>query len=106
MLRRRSDKLNISRYSTFMTSNNSQRWFITLGILVGIVFLGLGIVYSTRNAGSLPTWLPGYTAGSTHVHTKHAIAAFLLGIAGFILAWFQSGKKSSGTGTTPTETRP
>lgn len=70
--------------------------------LVGLGFLFLGVLYATHGAQSLPHGLPGFDPESTRVHTKHAIAAFLLGAAALIFAWFQTGKKPSGTEKPPT----
>jgi hypothetical protein len=39
----------------------------------------------------LPSFFPGYEAGSSHHHTKHGIAAFVVALACFVFAWFQSG---------------
>ena len=36
---------------------------------------------------------PGHQAGSGHHHTKHGIAALLLGLGAFVLAWFQTGPR-------------
>jgi hypothetical protein len=47
-------------------------------------------------AKSLPTFFPGHESGSDHHHTKHGIAAVLVGIGCFVLAWFQSGPKGAG----------
>jgi len=45
-------------------------------------------------AKSLPGFFPGHQAGSTHHHVKHGIAALLLGLGAFVLAWFQSGPRT------------
>ena len=45
---------------------------------------------------SLPGFLPGHEAGSAHHHVKHGIAALLLGLGAFVLAWFQSGPRPRG----------
>jgi hypothetical protein len=45
----------------------------------------------------LPSFFPGHDAGSDHHHTKHGIAAFLLGIACFVFAWFKSGPRRTAT---------
>jgi hypothetical protein len=70
------------------------RALILPAILLGVACIILAIVYWVEPAKSLP--LPdllGHQAGSNTVHTKHGIAAFLLGIACFVFAWFQSGPK-------------
>ena len=64
-------------------------WLIVLGIL----FVLLGVYYFMIAAGSLPHWLPGYEAGSAHKHTKHGAAAIILAAGCFIWAWFASGSK-------------
>jgi len=63
--------------------------------IVGILLLIIAYVYFTTPAEALPHFMPGFSAGSTHVHLKHAVASLLLGLAAFALAWFQSGKKSA-----------
>ena len=66
---------------------------VTLGIVLGIIFFVIGFVYVTHQAQNLPSFFPGYTPGDALHHTKHAIAAFIVGLACFIFAWFQSGPK-------------
>lgn len=66
------------------------------GIVLGIVFLIIAVVYWAEPAGSLPHFFPGYTAGSSTHHIKHGIAAFVVAVACFVLAWFQSGPARSG----------
>jgi hypothetical protein len=63
--------------------------------VVGLVFLVLAGVYWTHAAGSLPSFLPGYAAGSTHMHFKHGLGSLILALGLFAFAWFQSGRKSS-----------
>lgn len=67
---------------------------IAVAGVVGIALIVLAIVYWAEPAGSLPGLLPGHEAGSGHHHIKHGIAAFLLGVALLIFAWFQTGKKT------------
>jgi hypothetical protein len=67
---------------------------IAVAGVVGIALIVLAIVYWAEPAGSLPRLLPGHEAGSGHHHIKHGIAAFLLGVALLIFAWFQTGKKT------------
>ena len=40
-----------------------------------------------------PSFFPGHQAGSSHHHVKHGIAAFLVGLACFVFAWFRTGPK-------------
>ena len=64
-------------------------------VILGVLFIALAIFYWMTPAGSLPTYMPGYEAASTHIHLKHGIAALILGLALFVFAWFKSGKKQS-----------
>ncbi|MFL5828056.1 MAG: hypothetical protein ACJ76V_16160 [Thermoleophilaceae bacterium] len=71
-----------------MTKNRALIW---PAIIAGIVLLVIAVIYWVEPAKSLPSFFPGHTAGSTHHHVKHGIAAFVVAIACFIFAWFQSG---------------
>ena len=66
---------------------------VVVAAVAGVLLIGLGIYYWVEPAGSLPSWLPGYTAGSGHHHVKHGIAAFLVGVACLVFAWFSSAPK-------------
>jgi hypothetical protein len=71
---------------------NNRRTIIAAGI-AGVVLIVIAIVYFAEPAKSLPGFFPGHEAGSTHHHVKHGIAALLLGLGAFVLAWFQSGPR-------------
>jgi hypothetical protein len=77
----------------------SDRLLVVLAILAGIVLVVIAIVYWAEPARSLPGFFPGHKAGSGHHHTKHGIAAFLLGLACFAFAWFRSGPKRTPAAT-------
>ena len=62
-----------------------------LAVAVGIVLIVVAIVYWVEPAKSLPGFFPGHEAGSAHHHVKHGIAAFLVGLACLVFAWFQTG---------------
>jgi 1,4-dihydroxy-2-naphthoate octaprenyltransferase len=62
-------------------------------VVLGVVLIVIAIVYWAEPAKSLPSFFPGHEAGSGHHHVKHGIAAFLLGIACFVYAWFKTGPK-------------
>ena len=74
------------------------RTLAVLAVVFGIVLIVIGIVYWALPARSLPSFFPGHQAGSNHHHVKHGIAAFLLGVACLVFAWFRTGPKR----TTPT----
>ena len=61
--------------------------------ILGFILIAVAVVYWVEAAHSLPSFFPGHEAGSNHHHTKHGIAAFVLGLGCFALAWFASGKK-------------
>ena len=60
----------------------------SLAILLGLAFAAVAIVYWTVPAGSLPSFVPGFEAGSTLVHVKHGIAAALGAILCFGVGWY------------------
>lgn len=71
------------------------RALIPLAIAVGVVLLVIAVIYWAEPAKSLPSFFPGHDSSSTHHHVKHGVAAFVVGLACFVLAWFQSGSKPS-----------
>ncbi len=68
---------------------------VIVAIVLGLVLLFCGVVYFIEPANKLPGFFPGFDASLNKHHYKHGIGAVLLGIASFIFAWFQSGKKAS-----------
>jgi hypothetical protein len=83
-----------------MTKN---RKLIIPAVILGVVLVIIAIIYWVSTASSLPSFFPGHQAGSSTHHFKHGLGAFLLGLACFVFAWFQtgpaSGSKSTGTGS-------
>jgi len=71
-----------------------RRNLILPAIILGLVFFAIAIVYWAEPAGSLPSFFPGHTAGSSHHHVKHGIAAFVVGLGCLVFAWFQTGPSS------------
>lgn len=67
---------------------------VILAVIVGLLFVALGVYYFVTPAGSLPSFVPGFEAGSAHVHLKHGIASIVLAVACFIFAWFKSAPKA------------
>jgi hypothetical protein len=68
---------------------------VIVAVILGILLLVASVIYFIEPASSLPAFFPGHTAGMSAHHYKHGIGALLLGLACFVFAWFQSGKKSS-----------
>ncbi len=71
----------------------NDRLLALLAVIAGVILIVIAVVYWVEPARSLPSFFPGQAAGSSHHHTKHGIAAFLLGIACFVFAWFRTGPK-------------
>ena len=59
----------------------------TLAICLGILLAAVAIIYWTVPGGSLPTVFPGFESGSTRIHFKHGVAAAVVTIIAFALAW-------------------
>jgi hypothetical protein len=76
---------------------NNRRALAVLATVVGIVLIVIAVIYWIEPARSLPSFFPGHEAGSSHHHVKHGIAAFLLGLACLVFAWFQTGQRPTGT---------
>ena len=72
---------------------SKNRWTVIAVGIAGVAFVAIAIIYFAEPAKSLPGFFPGHEAGSSHHHVKHGIAALLLGIGAFVLAWFQSGPR-------------
>jgi UDP-N-acetylmuramyl pentapeptide phosphotransferase/UDP-N-acetylglucosamine-1-phosphate transferase len=72
-----------------------RKWLVALAVMLGIVLIVIAVIYWVEPADSLPSFFPGHEAGSDHHHVKHGIAAFLVGLACFAFAWFNSGPKKS-----------
>jgi hypothetical protein len=71
---------------------------IVIGATVlGILLIAVAIYYWVEPAKSLASWVPGHESGSNHHHVKHGIAAFLVGIALLVFAWFQSAPRREAT---------
>jgi hypothetical protein len=77
---------------------SENRWTVIAVGIAGIALVAIAIVYFAEPAKSLPGWLPGHEAGSAHHHVKHGIAALMLGLGAFVLAWFQTGPRTRTAG--------
>jgi hypothetical protein len=77
----------------------NSRPVIVVATVVGILLIALAIYYWVEPAKSLASFMPGHEAGSNHHHAKHGVAAFVLGIACFVFAWFRSGPRRTASQT-------
>lgn len=74
-----------------MTKN---RRLILPAVVAGVVLLVVAAIYMADPASSLPSFFPGHEAGSSRHHVKHGIAALVVALGCFALAWFQTEPKS------------
>jgi hypothetical protein len=58
-----------------------------IAYILGIICIVAAIMYFMIQAGSLPTFMPGYEAGSAHFHTKHAIISIIAAVVLFLIGW-------------------
>jgi hypothetical protein len=81
-----------------LSAMRNDRLLVVLAVVAGLVLIVIAIVYWAEPAKSLPGFFPGQEAGSGHRHVKHGLAAFLLGVACLVFAWFRSGPKRGAPG--------
>jgi hypothetical protein len=63
-----------------------------LAYVLAIICAIAAVMYFTMPASSLPTFMPGYAEGSSHIHHTHALAAAVAAIVLFGVGWF-SGRR-------------
>jgi hypothetical protein len=69
-----------------------RRTFVAVGaVALAALLIVIAVVYWIEPATSLPSFFPGHEAGSSHHHVKHGIAAFVVGLAALVYAWFTTG---------------
>lgn len=71
------------------------RLLTAAAVVIGVALIVVAVIYWAEPAKSLPGFFPGHEAGSSHHHTKHGIASFLVGLAVLAFAWFQSAPKKT-----------
>src|SRR4051794_32024850 len=82
---------------TMLRAMRNDRLLAVAAVVLGVVLIAIAVVYWAEPARSLPGFFPGHEAGSPHHHAKHGIAAFLLGVACLVFAWFRSGPRRTAT---------
>ena len=55
--------------------------------LLAIICIIAAVMYFVMPAGQLQTFMPGFEAGSAHVHMKHAIIALVAAVVLFLIGW-------------------
>jgi hypothetical protein len=73
-------------------SMREKRPMKVIAYVLGLICAIAAVMYFVMPAGSLPTFMPGYAAGSTHIHTTHALAAGVAAVVLFGIGWF-SGRR-------------
>jgi len=58
-----------------------------IAYILAIICIVVAVVYFAMPAGQLPTFMPGYEAGSAHIHTKHAIIAVVAAVILAVIGW-------------------
>lgn len=64
--------------------------------VVGGFLIVVAVVYLTKTAAQLPSFFPGHQAGSTKHHSKHGLAALILGLLCLVGAWMSLGERPPG----------
>jgi hypothetical protein len=57
-------------------------------IVLGLILAAVAVVYFVVPADALPSFLPGYEAGSTRVHVKHGLASAVGAVVLFGIGWW------------------
>ena len=58
-----------------------------IAYILAIICVIVAVVYFVMPAGQLPTFMPGYEAGSVHIHTKHAVIAVVAAVILAVIGW-------------------
>ncbi len=83
----------------FPGMNSNLRPLVIPAVILGIVLIGVSIIYFVEPAHSLPSFFPGHVSSGDpeagHHHSKHGVAALVVALALFAFAWFQTGPKNA-----------
>ncbi len=58
-----------------------------IAIILGLICIVAAVVYFVLPAESLPSFMPGHEAGVNRIHYKHGVAAAVVGVVLFVVAW-------------------
>jgi 1,4-dihydroxy-2-naphthoate octaprenyltransferase len=76
-----------------VNERNAPVWVTVLLVIIGVLCIAAAVVYLTEPARHLPSFFPGHEAGVARKHTKHGLAALVVGIVAFAVAWIASGRR-------------
>jgi uncharacterized BrkB/YihY/UPF0761 family membrane protein len=60
----------------------------TGAVILGLLFLVVGITYLLVPADALPGFFPGFDPRSTRIHVKRGIVSMIVSAVLFVLAWY------------------
>lgn len=66
-----------------------------LAYVLAIICIIAAVMYFVMPAGQLPTFMPGYLAGSAHIHKTHALAGIVAAVILFLLGWFAGRSRTA-----------
>jgi uncharacterized membrane protein len=58
-----------------------------IAYILAIICIIVAVMYFVMPAGQLPTFMPGYEAGSAHIHSKHAVIAVVAAVILAVIGW-------------------
>ena len=86
--------------SNTSTVRNAPLVVTALLALLGVALIIIAIVYFTKTSDHLPSFFPGHDAKHAYHHTKHGIAALVVGVLALIGAWITAGRKKAASDRT------
>jgi hypothetical protein len=84
------------KFAVFAYSSSMNRPLPLIAGLLGVLFLAVAAAYWFVPASGLPSFFPGFKAGSDHIAVKHAIGSLIIALVLFAFAWLQSRRKARG----------
>jgi hypothetical protein len=88
--------------------NRRSLFSIACGVLIviGLLFVAIGVVYLTKTASHLPSYFPGHVRHRKHQHhyTKRGAAALVVAVLAFVgafFAWTTAKSSSSASSAEP-----
>jgi hypothetical protein len=66
----------------------------TAAILLGLLFFVVAIIYWVVPAEQLPGFFPGFEPALNRVRVKHGIAAAVVGVLLFAVAWYAGRRRA------------
>ena len=58
-----------------------------IAYILAVICAIVAVMYFALPADQLPTFMPGFEAGSAHVHVKHAVIAAVAAIILAVIGW-------------------